>query len=159
MLAGPRHARLDLRKPVGFEALAGLPLLTYRPPNYFRLIAEAGLRKRGLAFKAVVELDTLPLTVELIERGTGYGIFPRSGLRSGARVTMAPLRGMSVTWMLAVNRERAQGIAVRALVAVIRSQAETLIKDGIWKKPSESATNLIAQIVTGRLRSTAASPI
>src|SRR5262249_49351917 len=44
MLAGPRHARLDPRKPVGFEALAGLPLLTYRPPNYFRLIAEAGLR-------------------------------------------------------------------------------------------------------------------
>jgi len=135
VLAGPRHARLDPRKPVGFEALAGLPLLTYRPPNYFRLITEAGLRKQGFAFKAVVELETLPLAVELIERGTGYLISARSGLRSGARITMAPLRGMSVTWTLAVNRERAQGIAVRALAAVIRSQAETLIRDGIWKKP------------------------
>ena len=93
MLAGPRGTRLDPKKPVGFEALAGLPLLTYRPPNYLRLMTEAGLRKQGFAFKATVELETLPLTIELIKRGTGYGVIPRSALRHDARVTMAPLRG------------------------------------------------------------------
>jgi LysR family transcriptional regulator, nitrogen assimilation regulatory protein len=138
MLAGPRGTRLDPKKPVGFEALAGLPLLTYRPPNYLRLMTEAGLRKQGVAFKATVELETLPLTIELIKRGTGYGVIPRSALRHDARVTMAPLRGLSVTWTLAVNRERAQGSAVRALSTMIRSQAETLLKDGIWKKPSKA---------------------
>ena len=138
ILAGPPGARLNPKKPVGFEALAGLPLLTYRPPNYLRLITESELRKKGLSFKATVELETLPLTIELIERGTGYGVFPRSGLRSGARIAMAPLRGLSVTWTLAVNRERAQATAVRALDAVIRSQADLLLKDGIWKKPSKA---------------------
>jgi LysR family transcriptional regulator, nitrogen assimilation regulatory protein len=113
-------------------------LLTYRPPNYLRLITESELRKKGLSFKATVELETLPLTIELIERGTGYGVFPRSGLRTGARIAMAPLRGLSVTWTLAVNRERAQATAVRALAAVIRSQAGSLLKDGIWKKPSKA---------------------
>jgi LysR family nitrogen assimilation transcriptional regulator len=139
MLAGPRDARLDPKKPVSFGALAGSPLLTYRPPNYLRLVTEAGLRKQGIAFKAAIELETLPLMVELIERGTGYSVLPRSGLiRSGARIAMAPLHGMSVTWTLAVNRERAQGPAVRTLAAMIRSQAETLIKDGVWKKATKS---------------------
>jgi LysR family transcriptional regulator, nitrogen assimilation regulatory protein len=136
IIAGPRGARLDPKKPIGFEALAEFPLLTYRLPNYLRLITEAGLRKHGFAFKATVELETLPLMIELIERGAGCGVFPRSGLRREARVAMAPLRGLSVTWTLAVNRERAQATAVRALAAMIRSQAETSLKDGIWKKPS-----------------------
>jgi LysR family transcriptional regulator, nitrogen assimilation regulatory protein len=152
MLAGPRGARLDPRKPLGIGALAGLPLLAYRPPNYLRLITEAGLRKQGFAFKATVELETLPLTVELIERGIGYGVFPRSGLRSDARISMAPLRGLTVTWTLAVNRDRDRGTAVRALAAVIRSQAETLIKDGIWKKPSGNGVNSATskQLLGGR---------
>jgi LysR family transcriptional regulator, nitrogen assimilation regulatory protein len=136
MLVGPREARLDPKKPLGMGALAGLPLLTYRPPNYLRLMAEAGLRKERLPFKATVELETLPLMVELIERGTGYGVFPRSGLRSGARISMAPLRGLTVTWTLAVNRDRNRDAGVNALADVIRSEAETLIKDGIWKKPA-----------------------
>jgi LysR family transcriptional regulator, nitrogen assimilation regulatory protein len=138
MVAGPRGARLDPKKPIGFEALAGLPLLTYRSPNYLRLITEAGLRKQGLALKATVELETLPLTIELIKRGTGYGVIPRSAVRHDARVSMAPLRGLSVTWTLAVNRERAQSSAVRALATMIRTQAETLLKHGVWKKPPRS---------------------
>jgi LysR family transcriptional regulator, nitrogen assimilation regulatory protein len=113
-------------------------LLTYRPPNYLRLMTEAGLRKQGLAFKATVELETLPLTVELIKRGTGFGVVPRSAVQGDARLAMAPLRGLSVTWTLAVNRERARSSAVRALATLIRSQAEILFKDGIWKKPSKA---------------------
>lgn len=139
MLAGPRGARLDPKKSVTFEALAGLPLLAYRPPNYLRLITEAGIRKQGFAFNAAIELETLPLMVELIERGTGYSVLPRSGLiRSGARISMAPLRGISVTWTLAVNRARVQSPGVRALAAMIHSQAEILIKDGVWKKTTKS---------------------
>jgi LysR family transcriptional regulator, nitrogen assimilation regulatory protein len=60
MLAGPRGARLNPKKPVGFETLAGLLLLTYRPPNYLRLLTEAALRKHGIAFNAAIELETLP---------------------------------------------------------------------------------------------------
>jgi hypothetical protein len=66
------------------------------------------------------------------------GSQPATGLRTGARIAMGPLRGLSVTWTLAVNRERAQATAVRALAAVIRSQAGSLLKDGIWKKPSKA---------------------
>jgi LysR family transcriptional regulator, nitrogen assimilation regulatory protein len=135
MVAGPRGAPLDLKNPVGFEALAGMPLLTYRPPNYLRLITEAGLRGQGLAFTTAIELETLPLMIELIERGAGYSVLPRSGLvRSKARIAMAPLRGMSVTWTLAINRERAKRPAVNALATMICSQAEILIKDGLWTK-------------------------
>ena len=47
---------------------------------------------------------------------------------------MAPLRGMSVTWTLAINRERAKRPAVNALAMMICSQAEILIKDGLWWK-------------------------
>jgi DNA-binding transcriptional LysR family regulator len=132
MLVGPPGARLDPKKPVGIEALAGLPIVTYRPPNYLRLLAETALRKRKLAFNVAIELETLPLMIELIERGAGYGVLPPSAL-AHARVSSAPLRGMAVTWTLAVNRTRAQQPAVRALAAMIRAQADALIKNGAWK--------------------------
>ena len=76
LLAGPPGARLDPSKPVGIEALAGLPLLTYRPPNYLRLLTEAALRKRSLAFNVAVEMETLPLMLEMVERGVGYTLLP-----------------------------------------------------------------------------------
>ena len=134
LLAGPPQAALQADKPVGIEALSGLPLLTFRPPNYLRLLTETAARKRGLAFNVAVELETLPLMVELIERGAGYTVLPGSGL-AGARVAAAPLAGMSVTWTLAVNRDRARQPAVRALADMIRAQAALLIKTGVWKKP------------------------
>jgi len=141
LLVGPSRARLDPKKPVGIEALAGLPIVTYRQPNYLRLLAETALRKRKLAFNVAIELETLPLMIELIERGAGYGILPPSALaRHGGRVATAPLRGLSVTWTLAVNRARAQQPAVRALAEMIRAQADTLIKDGAWKAWRRAAT-------------------
>ncbi len=133
ILAGPPGANLDPKKPLGIEALAGLPLLTYRPPNYLRLLTEAALRKRSLAFNVAVEMETLPLMIELVERGVGYTLMPKSGIAPDSRIAMAPLRGMAVTWTLAVNRERAQRPAVRALAEMIRAQAAALIAQGVWK--------------------------
>jgi LysR family nitrogen assimilation transcriptional regulator len=141
LLAGPPGARLDPNKPLGIEALAGLPLLTYRPPNYLRLLTEAALRKRALAFNVAVEMETLPLMLELVERGVGYTLLPKSGVAAGSRIALAPLRGMAVTWTLAVNRERAQRPAVRAFVEMIRAQASALLAQGIWKPVSRRAAS------------------
>ena len=93
MVAGPRGARLDLKKPVSFEALAGMPLLTYRPPNYLRLITEAGLRKQGLAFNIAIELETLPLMIELIERGAGSASYRAAGSSAAKRALRWPRCG------------------------------------------------------------------
>jgi LysR family nitrogen assimilation transcriptional regulator len=139
LLAGPPSARLDPNKPLGIEALAGLPLLTYRPPNYLRLLTEAALRKRALAFNVAVEMETLPLMLEMVERGIGYTLLPKSGVAPGTRIAMAPLRGMSVTWTLAVSRARAPRPAVRALAEMIRAQGRTLIAEGVWKPVRRSA--------------------
>jgi len=136
MLAGPADAKLDPRKAVSIDRLDGLPLLIYRAPNYFRLAVETALRRRGLAFNVAVELETLPLMLALIERGLGYTVMPSSGLAGyGGRIATAPVRGLSVTWTLAVNRDRAPRPAVRALSAVIRGQADALIESGTWQAP------------------------
>ncbi|HEY1475139.1 MAG TPA: LysR family transcriptional regulator [Pseudolabrys sp.] len=141
LLAGPPGARLDPNKPLGIEALAGLPLLTYRPPNYLRLLTEAALRKRALAFNVAVEMETLPLMLELVERGVGYTLLPKSGVSPGSRIALAPLRGMAVTWTLAVNRERARRPAVRAFAEMIRAQSGALLAQGVWKPVSRRAAS------------------
>jgi LysR family nitrogen assimilation transcriptional regulator len=142
MLVGPLGARLSRRTPVGIETLAGLPLLTFRPPNYLRLLTESALRKRGLAFNVAVELETLPLMIELIERSAGYTLLPLSAvLDSDTRVASAPLRGMTVTWTLAVNRDRAQRPAVRAVAEMIHTHAHALIKDRVWKAPRRQSAS------------------
>ena len=134
MLAGPKTSGLDPAKPVGIEALSGLPLLFYRPPNYLRLLVEAALRRRGLVFHVTVELETMPLMLELIERGAGYTVLPPSTIVGrDARIKAAPIRGLAVTWTLGLNRDRASWPAVRVLDAMIREQADALIKDGAWK--------------------------
>jgi LysR family transcriptional regulator, nitrogen assimilation regulatory protein len=134
MLAGPTTSRLDPTKPVGIEALSGLPLLFYRPPNYLRLMVETALRRRSLVFHVTVELETMPLMLELIERGAGYTVLPPSTIAGRAsRIKAAPIRGLSVTWTLGLNRDRASWPAVRALDVMIREQADTLIKNGTWK--------------------------
>ena len=133
MLVGPPGAALDPAKAVAIESLAGLPIVSYRPPNHLRLVTEAALRKRKLEFKLAIELETLPLMIELIERGAGYGVLPPSALaRHRGRVATAPLRDLSVTWTLAVNRSRAQRPAVRALAEMIRARADDLIAEGAW---------------------------
>ena len=120
--------------PLGIEALSGLPLLFYRPPNYLRLMVETALRRRSLVFHVTVELETMPLMLELIERGAGYTVLPPSTIVGrAARIKAAPIRGLSVTWTLGLNRDRASWPAVRALDAMIREQADTLIKNGTWK--------------------------
>jgi LysR family transcriptional regulator, nitrogen assimilation regulatory protein len=134
MLAGPTTSRLDPSKPVGIEALSGLPLLFYRPPNYLRLLIETALRRRGLVFDVAVELETLPLMLELIERGAGYTVLPPSTIVDrDARIKAAPIRGLSVTWTLGLNRDRANWPAVRVLEAMIREQADALITSRAWK--------------------------
>ncbi|MGH6725478.1 MAG: LysR family transcriptional regulator [Pseudolabrys sp.] len=138
VLAGPQNAPFERNKPIGVEALAGLPLLMYRPPNYLRLLVETALRKRGLPFNVAIELETLPLAIDLVERGAGYTVMPPSSLAgTQRRIVTAPIRGMAVTWTLAVNRDRAQQPAARALAAAIRAQADTLIKKGVWKRPGQ----------------------
>src|ERR1700731_523224 len=134
MLAASTASRLDPTKPLGIEALSGLPLLFYRSPNYLRLLIESALRRRGLVFHVTVELETVPLMLELIERGAGYTVLPPSTIRGReARIKAAPIRGFSVTWTLGLNRDRANWPAVRALDAMIREQADTLIKKGAGK--------------------------
>jgi LysR family transcriptional regulator, nitrogen assimilation regulatory protein len=134
MLAGPVTSRLDSTKAVGIEALSGLPLLFYRPPNHLRLLIETALRRRGLVFHVTVELETLPLMLELIERGAGYTVLPPSTIVGrDTRIKAAPIRGLSVTWTLGLNRDRANWPAVRALAAMIREQTNALIENGAWK--------------------------
>jgi hypothetical protein len=62
-------------------------------------------------------------------------------LDSGTRVASAPLRGMTVTWTLAVNRDRAQRPAVRALAEMIHAHARTLIKERVWKAPQRQSVS------------------
>jgi LysR family nitrogen assimilation transcriptional regulator len=144
LLIGPKQPHLASGKPVSVDALAGLPLLMFRPPNYVRLLTETALRKRGLPFKVAVELETLSTAVDLAARGAGYAVVPASSLTLDARrIASAPIRGMAVTWTLAINRHRAAQPAVRALAATVREQARSLIEQGAWKrllrKPSHDA--------------------
>jgi LysR family nitrogen assimilation transcriptional regulator len=134
MLAGPTASRLDPSTPVGIEILSGLPLLFYRPPNYLRLLIEGALRRRRFAFRVSVELETLPLVLELVERGAGYTVLPASAIVGrGRRISAAPIRGLSVTWTLGLNRDRANWPAVRALEGIIRARTATLIADHTWR--------------------------
>ena len=140
MLAGSTASRLDPTKPLGIEVLSGLPLLFYRSPNYLRLLIESALRRRGLIFHVTVELETMPLMLELIERGAGYTVLPPSSIVGReASIKVAPIRGFSVTWTLGLNRDRANWPAVRALAGMIREQSNALIKAGAWKAVRGSA--------------------
>lgn len=135
-LAGPPEAGLRLDAPVAVERLAELPIILLAAQNKLRLTIEAELARRGRKLKTNLEVEGQPLVLDLIKQGIGYTVLPYCAIEAemaAGRVSGAPIRGLTMTWTLGVNRMRAHTPAVRELIALIRQAIDARVSSGEWR--------------------------
>lgn len=135
-LVGPLGSGLNIQQPVGWSSLNDRPMILYSLPNQTRLKIDHAKRRYGLNFRTVAEVSSLPLLLDLVERGVGYAITPMGAIRHAIarkRLTAAPLRNVSVKWALAVTRNRPYAKAIpeaeRLIRELIKQQAG---RTGAW---------------------------
>ena len=148
-LVGSAQAGLDVRRPVPIKRLAELPVILISRHNQLRLQAEEAMARQGVNFRPFLEVEGQPLTHDLVEEGTGYTITPYCAVQSeleAGTLSGAPVRGLTITWALAVNRARAHAPAVRELIALINAAVEARVREGSWRALALDASSPIAPL-------------
>ena len=134
-LAGPKAAGLDADRPLEVGALADRPLILTRRPNALRLIVERALADAGHRMEPVIVADSTRLLCELVVHALGYTVLSFSAFaeayRAG-RLSIAPVKGLSVTWTQITSNERGVSLAGRKFGDLITELATRRIASGPW---------------------------
>jgi LysR family nitrogen assimilation transcriptional regulator len=137
MLVGDRNAGLRLDVPVPLSRLNSADLILPGRPNAIRAQVENAIRRAGSAYRCRFEAETVALCLELTRRGLGYTVTPSCALHDrllqDEELTAAPIRNLTVTWALHINRAREHSVAVLALTAALRNFVVATIAAGEWR--------------------------
>ena len=135
LVASPRDALAQSSLPLRLRDLARVKLILPHPRHWLRrLLARAGFQ-RGVRFAAVLQVDSMAMTKDMVRNGLGCSILPASAVRDelarGALV-FRPLEqsALTATYATACRREAAPAVHDIAQAAgdVIRSLAAS----GTW---------------------------
>ncbi len=135
-LAGPPGSGLDMRRPIPVSYLSQLPMILLSPQNRLRLKISDELARHGLALRANLEVAGQPLVLDLITQGVGYTVLPYCAIQaemSAGEISGAPIKGLTLTWTLGVNRMRAHVPAVREMIRLIHEAVDSRVASGEWK--------------------------
>jgi DNA-binding transcriptional LysR family regulator len=172
-LVGAPGGGLDDSRPVSVKELADVPIILISRRNQLRIVIERALARHRRAFRPFLEVEGQPLTHDLVQRGIGYTISPYCAVQKeieAGKLSGAPIRDLTITWELGVNRVRAHAPAVQELIRLIHQAVDERVASGSWPamkpKSGESprvqafnrrAGNKQSQIRTTRLDRTSAN--
>ena len=138
LLIGPANTPVSLReKPIQGSMLGELPLILPSHPHGLRVLVETLLGRIKVIPELECEIDSLSATLDLVERGVGYGILPYASVikqvRAGTLVVMPIVEaGMSRQLVLATSTQLPTTIATRSLARTVKELVRDLVAEGIW---------------------------
>lgn len=123
--------------PLAAAELARIPLIMPSPPHGLRMLVDARLGEHGIVPRVELEIDAMPSTLTLVERGVGYTILSYSTVHhlvQAGRIRAWPIvdPGLTRRLILATSSQRPTTTATRALVTLVRAQIHDLIESGVW---------------------------
>lgn len=85
-----------------WKHLHSLPLLLTSRPNSVRLLVEAAAAERRCRLKVTMDVNDVPLLIELVRSGAGYTILPASALNAvaGEGLLAASVPGLRLHWVV-----------------------------------------------------------
>jgi LysR family nitrogen assimilation transcriptional regulator len=139
VVIGPRQGR-D-RPPDGtrfrIRDLAALPLIMPSLPHNNRRILEQAALQHGAALNVALEVDSVPLTKELVRHGLGFSIITFAAVQDDIRrkqLNAYPIDRPPLLSTIAIAHARGpQQPHVQELVAVMRDTVQKLVRDGRWQ--------------------------
>lgn len=135
-LTGPPQAGLAPNVTVLPEEVAKVPMVMFGRRNKVRVALEQLLGRQSLSLTPALEVEGQPLALELVRQGLGYTVLPNCAAQAeiaSGRLSGAPIAGLTIEWVLGVNRARAGAPAVAALTGLLRELVSAQIARGLWR--------------------------
>jgi LysR family transcriptional regulator, nitrogen assimilation regulatory protein len=120
--------------------LAELPMILPSRPHGLRLVVDALLGEVAIEPRVVLEVDAMPSTLSLVERGIGYTLLsygPARHLLEAGRLKCWSIVDPVLTrqLILATSSQRPTTTATRALARMVARQVRQLVEQGLWLSP------------------------
>ncbi|MCU4178893.1 LysR family transcriptional regulator [Bosea sp. BH3] len=117
--------------------LSDIPLILPARPHGLRMLIDSMLGEAGIVPRIDIEVEAMPSTLGLVEKGVGYTILSYS--TAHARVQEGRMRawrivepGITRQLILATSSQRPTTPAMRSLVAMVRQEVKSLTEQGLW---------------------------
>lgn len=117
--------------------LSEIPLILPARPHGLRMLIDSMLGEAGIVPRIDIEVEAMPSTLGLVEKGVGYTILSYS--TAHARVQEGRMRawrivepGITRQLILATSSQRPTTPAMRSLVAMVRQEVKSLTEQGLW---------------------------
>jgi LysR family nitrogen assimilation transcriptional regulator len=141
-LVGPVTAKLDIDSVVSIADAAARPLILTSRPNSIRVLVESSLKKHGTP-NIVMEVNSVPLLLELVEAQLGHTILPYSAIQGSLQkqlLSASKLEDLSLNWVIATSRERPLSAGASRAQELMRQIIDQATATGRWqhaRKPED----------------------
>jgi LysR family nitrogen assimilation transcriptional regulator len=133
-LVGPPASDLTVGEAIQPADAAIRPLLLTSRPNGIRVLVESALGKHA-PLTVVMEINYVPLLLELVMAHVGYTILPYSAIQrplEDGQVRAAPIDGLVFQWAIATSRERPLSAGACRAQELILKITDSAIAQGRW---------------------------
>jgi LysR family nitrogen assimilation transcriptional regulator len=115
--------------------LADVPVILPARPHGLRVLIDNEMEKLGLALRVEFEVDAMPSTLSLVERGVGYTVLSEGAVKhllAAGRIRRWALTNPSLRreLLLATSTQRPMSVATRLITRLIRDEVQTILRDG-----------------------------
>ena len=115
--------------------LADIPVILPARPHGLRVLIDHEMEKLGLAARVEFEVDAMPSTLSLVERGIGYTVLSDGAVKhliAAGRIRRWALTNPSLKreLLLATSTQRPMSVATRLITRLIRDEVQTILRDG-----------------------------
>jgi LysR family nitrogen assimilation transcriptional regulator len=118
---------------VATERLADIPVILPARPHGLRVLIDSELEKLGVRANVVFEVDAMPSTLSLVERGVGYTVLSEGAVKH--LLNAGRIRSWSLTkptlkreLLLATSTQRPMSVATRLVARLIRDEVQAILR-------------------------------
>jgi LysR family nitrogen assimilation transcriptional regulator len=116
--------------------LAEIPLILPAQPHGLRLLIDSELEKLGLTPRVEFEVEAMPSTLSLVERGIGYTVLSEGAvthLLNAGRIRAWSLANPTIKreLMLATSTQRPMSVATRLVTRLIRDEVQAILRGNV----------------------------
>jgi LysR family transcriptional regulator, nitrogen assimilation regulatory protein len=114
--------------------IADIPVILPARPHGLRVLIDNELEKLGLTACIAFEVDAMPSTLSLVERGVGYTVLSESAVKhllNAGRIRSWSLTGPTLRreLLLATSTQRPMSVATRLVARLIRDEIQAILRD------------------------------
>jgi len=158
LVSGVRKPLQNVEGPIRLRQLTGLHLILPNPRHWIRRRVEAAAFRRGLVLDRVEQVDSVPLTKEMVRGGLGFTVLPFAAVQEEvARGSLAffPLGPEPIFTVHAITSRRTTvpDAFVIEFRRFLRNALIELARSGTWA--GATAVRSAATTATGPTRETA----